>query len=165
MERDADGQHDVRIGDVPGQVQPAEHRVGVRHHEVGVLEEAEEAEVADQTEDEPELGALAPLHVDHDQPVDEGRGEQQQEVNRVPPGVEEVRGGEQPVDAEARAPRRDIDRIHEQEKDNERPRVEKHPPVFLAPRQHPLEAALVRQHRGCPQGLRNKITIETRNGL
>ena len=105
-----------------------EERVQVLGDEAGVFEVAEEPEIADQADHEPERARPpAPFHQEDHEVVDRRGAEEQQEVPGIPPAVERVRGDHQPdvhqlvVSADEK-----VDGVDDQEEDEEDPGVEEH---------------------------------------
>ena len=103
-------------------------RVEVLGDEPGVLEVAEEAEIADQADHEPERARpRAPFHQEDHEVVNRRGAEEQQEVPGIPPAVERVRGDHQPdvhqlvVSADEK-----VDGVDDQEEDEEDPGVKEH---------------------------------------
>ena len=105
-----------------------QERVEVLGDEAGVLEVAEKAEIADQADDEPErAGPRAPFHQEDHEVIDRRRAEEQQEIPGVPPAVERVRGDHQPdVHQLVVAADEQVDRVDDQEEDEEDPGMEEH---------------------------------------
>ena len=117
-----------RVGQHRGEPEVRQKRVEVLGDEAGVLEVAEEAEIADQADDEPERARPpAPFHQEDHEVIDRRGAEEQQEIPGVPPAVERVRGDHQPdVHQLVVAADEQVDGVDDQEEDEEDPGVEEH---------------------------------------
>src|SRR6185312_9296132 len=102
--------------------------------EVGVLEVSQQAQIGDQTEEQPplaDLGVLALLDAGGGEIIDGARRQQQQQVARVPIGVEVAAGQEeQGLSRGAGGCQAQAEQNHRQKQD-EGPRGENHRSVLL----------------------------------
>ena len=125
----------------------------VLDQEPRVLEEREEADVAHDAGGQPPLLAAlraAALHAHDDQVIDQRAVDDQAQVQRVPPAVEDVRGGHQQPHLQPRALGQAVEGVDDGEERRECPGVEKHRRGVSTPREVPAALARsgTRWHRG-----------------
>jgi hypothetical protein len=89
-----------------------------------VLEEAKQEQVVGDADAEPEFPSLASLHESDSVVVECSRVNDQQEVKRIPPPIEEIGGCQKPMKIETSVPQRKVDRVKDGEKDDEFPAME-----------------------------------------
>ena len=124
-ERDRQRQHDV----VDAEVDRQQRLDQVGAEEARVFEVADAGQIGADAEAEQELrpGHQQPLA---DEEIERDRGDDQDQIDRVPPAVEEQRGGDQPGDGEARllaaTEDEEADQGDRQEDQDELERVEQH---------------------------------------
>jgi hypothetical protein len=96
VEGDPDRKKNPRCRNGERDSQPYKQKIKIVGDKRAVLKEAEQEQVVDDAERQPELAPAALLHKRDGCVVDQRRPHDEQKIERIPPGIENVRGNQQP---------------------------------------------------------------------